>query len=29
LTGAARVTLWGAIAMGCTALVGSLFGAAP
>jgi VIT1/CCC1 family predicted Fe2+/Mn2+ transporter len=25
--GAARVTLWGAIAMGCTALIGSLFGA--
>lgn len=28
LKGAARVSLWGAIAMGCTALVGSLFGAA-
>ena len=27
--GAARVTLWGAIAMACTAAVGSLFGAAP
>ena len=26
--GAARVTFWGAIAMGCTALVGRLFGAA-
>ena len=28
-TGAIRVTLWGAVAMGCTALVGTLFGAAP
>lgn len=27
--GAMRVTLWGAVAMGCTALVGTLFGAAP
>ncbi len=27
LTGAARVTFWGAVAMGCTALVGRLFGA--
>jgi len=27
--GAARVTLWGAFAMACTAAVGSLFGAAP
>jgi VIT1/CCC1 family predicted Fe2+/Mn2+ transporter len=27
--GAARVTLWGAVAMGCTALVGTLLGAAP
>jgi vacuolar iron transporter family protein len=26
--GAARVTFWGAVAMGCTALVGRLFGAA-
>ncbi len=29
LTGAIRVTLWGAIAMASTALVGTLFGAAP
>lgn len=29
LRGAMRVTLWGAVAMGCTALVGTLFGAAP
>ena len=28
-TGAIRVALWGAVAMGCTALVGTLFGAAP
>jgi VIT1/CCC1 family predicted Fe2+/Mn2+ transporter len=28
LAGAARVTFWGAIAMGCTALIGRLFGAA-
>ena len=28
-TGAIRVTLWGAVAMGCTALVGTLFGATP
>jgi VIT1/CCC1 family predicted Fe2+/Mn2+ transporter len=28
-TGVIRVTLWGAVAMGCTALVGALFGAAP
>lgn len=28
-TGAIRVTAWGAVAMGCTALVGTLFGAAP
>jgi len=28
-TGAIRVTLWGAVAMGCTALVGALFGATP
>jgi VIT1/CCC1 family predicted Fe2+/Mn2+ transporter len=28
LAGAARVTFWGAVAMGCTALVGRLFGAA-
>jgi len=28
LRGAMRVTLWGAVAMGCTALVGTLFGAA-
>jgi VIT1/CCC1 family predicted Fe2+/Mn2+ transporter len=27
LRGAARVTFWGAVAMGCTALVGRLFGA--
>ena len=27
LSGAARVTFWGALAMGCTALVGRLFGA--
>lgn len=27
--GAMRVTLWGAAAMGCTALVGTLFGGAP
>jgi vacuolar iron transporter family protein len=27
LAGAARVTFWGAVAMGCTALVGRLFGA--
>jgi VIT1/CCC1 family predicted Fe2+/Mn2+ transporter len=27
-SGAIRVTLWGALAMGCTALVGTLFGAA-
>ncbi len=27
--GAMRVTLWGAVAMACTALVGTLFGAAP
>jgi VIT1/CCC1 family predicted Fe2+/Mn2+ transporter len=27
--GALRVTLWGAIAMTCTSLVGALFGAAP
>jgi len=27
--GAIRVTLWGAVAMGCTALVGMLFGATP
>ena len=26
LTGAMRVTLWGAVAMACTALVGTLFG---
>ncbi|HLN57613.1 MAG TPA: VIT1/CCC1 transporter family protein, partial [Thermoanaerobaculia bacterium] len=26
LTGAVRVTFWGAVAMGCTALVGRLFG---
>jgi hypothetical protein len=24
--GAARVTFWGAVAMGCTALVGRIFG---
>jgi VIT1/CCC1 family predicted Fe2+/Mn2+ transporter len=29
LTGAARVTLWGAVAMGVTAAVGSVFGATP
>jgi vacuolar iron transporter family protein len=28
LTGAARVLFWGALAMGLTAAVGSLFGAA-
>jgi len=28
-SGAARVVLWGAVAMGCTALVGLLFGATP
>ena len=28
-TGVIRVTLWGAVAMGCTAAVGMLFGAAP
>jgi VIT1/CCC1 family predicted Fe2+/Mn2+ transporter len=27
LSGAVRVTFWGALAMGCTALVGRLFGA--
>lgn len=27
LSGALRVTVWGAVAMGCTALVGTLFGA--
>ncbi len=26
LAGAARVAFWGAVAMGCTALVGRLFG---
>jgi VIT1/CCC1 family predicted Fe2+/Mn2+ transporter len=26
IKGAARVTFWGAIAMGCTALIGRLFG---
>jgi vacuolar iron transporter family protein len=29
LAGAARVTLWGAVAMACTMAVGALFGAAP
>jgi len=29
LVGAMRVTLWGAVAMACTALVGTLFGASP
>lgn len=28
-TGATRVTVWGAVAMGCTALVGALYGATP
>jgi len=28
-TGVIRVTLWGAVAMACTALVGTLFGATP
>jgi VIT1/CCC1 family predicted Fe2+/Mn2+ transporter len=29
LRGAVRVAFWGAVAMGCTALIGRLFGAAP